>query len=520
MRAPSKRKCTDRELGLASAKCLAEFRDFLHGARRDPAFIDEALGSARRFLIWLRRSGIRLGSVDDAVLRRFRDHDSACPPHQSVAGLYTRHALRPQATFASVQQFVGFLETSGRTWHPGELETGHQLLQEFEEWAASEGHTPRMVANCCGMARHLLIWLHRCRIHMKHLTSDTLESFFEHDCLCPGKFLGFASTASDDTVSSTRKFVRFLALRGIVPEARIARKKPLNPGLQAFHAWLRQSRGVSEATVRKYDREVSGLLHGLGYDPAKYDAALARKVLLRRFAEISKSHAQRLVSVMRVYLRFLSSAGQCSASLVGAVPKSGAWRLSTLPRYLPAEDIEKVIASCDGTRPVDFRDRAILLLLARLGLRASDVRLLQLGDIDWCNAELHVCGKSKRSVRLPLPQDAGDALLAYIERARARVSEQAVFLRSRAPYRPFPHSTTISYIVHKALQRAGVNSPGGQGAHVLRHSAATTLLRSGASLDTVGALLRHESVATTAIYAKVDLAMLREVAQPWAGDVR
>ena len=111
-------------------------------------------------------------------------------------------------------------------------------------------------------------------------------------------------------------------------------------------------------------------------------------------------------------------------------------------------------------------------------------------------------------------------MLAYIERARPRVSEQAVFLRSCAPYRPFPHSTTISCIVHKALQRAGVNSPGGQGAHVLRHSAATTLLRSGASLDTVGALLRHESVTTTAIYAKVDLAMLREVAQPWAGDVR
>ena len=154
---------------------------------------------------------------------------------------------------------------------------------------------------------------------------------------------------------------------------------------------------------------------------------LVRKVLLRRFAEISKSHAQRLVSVMRVYLRFLSSTGQCSASLVGAVPKSGVWRLATLPRYLPAEDVEKVIASCDGTRPADIRDRAILLLLARLGLRASDVRLLQLGDIDWCNSELHVCGKSRRSVRLPLPQDAGDALLAYIERARPESANRRSF---------------------------------------------------------------------------------------------
>ena len=520
MRTPSKTGPTDRELDLASAKCLAEFHDCLHEARHGRRSIDGRLGSARHFLVWLRRSGIPLGGIDDAVLRRFRDHDCTCPRHPNGGALYKRHAPRPQESLGHVQRFVRFLETSGRTRHPGELETGHRLLQEFEEWAASEGHTPRMVANYCGTARHLLIWLHRSRLHMKHLTSDTLESFLEHDCLCPGKFLGLASTASDGTVSSTRKFVRFLASRGVVPEAHIVRRKPLDPDLQAFHAWLRQSRGVSETTVRKYDREVSGLLHGLGNDPAKYDAALVRTVLLRRFAEVSKSHAQRLVSVMRVYLRFLASTGQCSASLVGAVPKSGVWRLATLPRYLPTEDVEKVIASCDGTRPVDIRDRAILLLLARLGLRASDVRLLQLGDIDWRNSELHVCGKSRRSVRLPLPQDTGDALLAYIERARPRVSEQAVFLRSCAPYRPFPHSTTISCIVHKALQRAGVNSPGGQGAHVLRHSAATTLLRSGASLDTVGALLRHESVTTTAIYAKVDLAMLREVAQPWAGDVR
>ncbi|MXX87765.1 MAG: tyrosine-type recombinase/integrase [Boseongicola sp. SB0677_bin_26] len=520
MRAPSKRKRKDRELDLASAKCLAEFRNFLHQARHGPDFIDKALGSARHFLIWLKRSGIRLDSVDDAVLRRFRDHDCTCPRHPNGGGLYKRHAPRPQATVAHVQRFVRFLEISGRTRHPGEIETGRRLLQEFEEWVASEGHTPNAIAHYRVPASHLLIWLHRCRIHMKHLTADTLENFFEHDCLCPGKFLGFASRASVDTVSSTRKFVLFLASRGIVPEAQIARKKPLNPGLQAFHAWLRQNRGVSETTVRNYDRDVSSLLHDLGNDPAKYDAALVRKVLLRRFAKVSKSHAQRLVSVMRGYLRFLSSTGQCPASLVGAVPNAGIWRLATLPRYLPTEDIEKVIASCDGTRPADIRDLAILLLLARLGLRAGDVHFLKLRDIDWDNAEIHVCGKSRRSVRLPLPQDAGDALLAYIEQARPRGSEQAVFLRSRAPFRPFSRSSAISSIVHKALQRAGVNSPGGRGAHVLRHSAATTLLRAGASLDTVGALLRHESSMTTAIYAKVDLAMLREVAQPWTGDVR
>ena len=520
MRAPTKRNLTDQELDLASAKCLAEFHDYLDQSRLSPGSIHKTLGSARHFLVWLRCSGIKLPHVDDAVLRRFRDHDCVCLPHKCGGGLYKRHAPPPPATIKNVQRLIRFLEISGRTQTPGEIETGCRLVQEFEDWGASEGHTPNMIAQFCARSRHLLIWLHRCRIHMKDLTAETLESFFEHDCLCPGKFDGFAARASDYTIYSTRKFVRFLESRGLVPDVHIVRKKPLNPELHAFHTWLRQNRGLSECTVREYDREVSDLLRSLGNNPDMYDAALVREVLLSRFANASKRHAQRLVIAMRMYLRFLSSTGECPASLAGAVPRTGLWRLATLPRYLTKEDIEKVIASCDGSRTVDIRNRAILLLLARLGLRAGDVRFLQLNDIDWKNAEIHVSGKSRRVVRLPLPQDAGDALLAYIEQTRPRVSEQTVFLRSRAPYRPFAHSTAISILVHRALQRAGVDSPNGQGAHVLRHSAATGLLRSGASLETVGALLRHECSTTTEIYAKVDLAMLQQVAQPWVGDVQ
>lgn len=521
MRAPTKRNLTDQELDLASATCLAEFHDYLHQAGHGPVSIERTLGSSRHFLVWLRRGGVPLHRVDDAVLRRFRDHDCVCPPHQNGGGLYKRNAPPPRGTIVNAQRFVQFLEISGRTRHPGELETGRWVLQEFEEWAASQGHTPSMIASYRGSALHLLVWLHRCRIPMKDLTVDTLDDFFEHDCLCPGNFNGFVSSrASDDTVFATKKFVRFLAARRMVPDVHIVRKKPLNPDLQAFHTWLRQHRGISELTVRDYDRDVSSLLVDLGNNPTTYDAALVRRVLLNRFAEVSRNHAHRLVYAMRMYLRFLSSKDQCPASLVGAVPKTGLWSLATLPRYLSMEDVEKVIASCDGTRPADIRNRAILLLLARLGLRAGDVRFLQLNDIDWDNAELHVCGKSRRSVRLPLPQDAGDALLTYIEQTRPRVNEQTVFLRARAPYRPFAYSTTISRMVHHALQRAGVNSPNGQGAHIFRHSAATGLLRSGASLDTVGALLRHEKATTTAIYAKVDLTMLHEVAQPWIGDVR
>jgi integrase len=183
---------------------------------------------------------------------------------------------------------------------------------------------------------------------------------------------------------------------------------------------------------------------------------------------------------------------------------------------LPLDDIERVIDSCDLTTRIGIRDRAILLLLARLALRGNDVVNLRLSDIDWRHAQLQVCGKSKRAVRLPLPQEVGDALLDYIEHARPRVDEDKVFLRALPPYRP---PGKISHVVSLALQRAGVDSPSGRGAHLIRHSAATGLVRSGASLESIGALLRHRSPNSTAIYAKVNVPMLQEVAQPWIGEL-
>ena len=223
---------------------------------------------------------------------------------------------------------------------------------------------------------------------------------------------------------------------------------------------------------------------------------------------------------MRLYLRFLTSVGECRPGLVGAVPTPPSWRLSTLPRYLPSSDIERAIASCDTTSAVGVRDRAVLLLLARLGLRAGDVVGLELDDIDWRQARLLVCGKSRRPTGLPLPQDVGDALLEYIERVRPVVREDKVFLRIPAPHRPLQNSTSISVIANRALSRAGTTGRTPGGARVFRHSAATSLVRSGASLELVGTLLRHRLPNTTAIYAKVDVPMLLEVAEPWMGDAR
>lgn len=183
-----------------------------------------------------------------------------------------------------------------------------------------------------------------------------------------------------------------------------------------------------------------------------------------------------------IYLRFLAGAGLCRPNLDGAIPPVLQWRLSSLPRYLAAADVERVIASCDQLNKGRLRDRAILLLLARLGLRAGDVAGLRLSDIDWTSGMLRLSGKARRQVRLPLPQDVGDALLAYIEQERPRVHQEAVFLMLVAPYRSFAQSSHVSTIVALALKRAGISDPPSTGASLLRHSAATSMLRAGATL--------------------------------------
>jgi site-specific recombinase XerD len=216
-----------------------------------------------------------------------------------------------------------------------------------------------------------------------------------------------------------------------------------------------------------------------------------------------------------MFLRFLIAEGKCESGLTGAIPVLAHWRLSALPRYLPPEDVERVLASCDLTSPVGRRDQAILLLLARLGLRAGDIVTLRLGDLDWKGAWIHVCGKGRRTTRLPLTHEVGQALVRYIKDGRPRTDTDAVFVRCRAPFRAFRSHCSVSVLVDRAFSRARVTRPSRGAAHLLRHSVATSMLRHGASLHEIAALLRHRSIETTQIYAKVDVMALSTIAQPW-----
>ena len=187
-----------------------------------------------------------------------------------------------------------------------------------------------------------------------------------------------------------------------------------------------------------------------------------------------------------MFLRFLISQGRCLASLYASVPTIAHWRLSALPRYLQPDQVEKVIASPDLTTSLGTRNRAILLLLARLGLRVGDIVQIRLGDLDWREGMICVSGKGRRQAVLPLTQEIGDALAAYMKDHRPQADTDAVFVRSFAPYRAFSDSTSVSAIVARAMRRVGVNCSKRGAAHILRHSVASSMLRHGAGIAALG----------------------------------
>jgi site-specific recombinase XerD len=235
--------------------------------------------------------------------------------------------------------------------------------------------------------------------------------------------------------------------------------------------------------------------------------------MLERANAVSVERMKGIGVAIRAFLRFLIATGRCPAGRDHAMPNIAAWRLASIPRFLPEEDIARMLAGCDGERRL--RDRAIILLLVRLGLRASEVAGLTFDDIDWQHGSIHLCGKSRREELLPLTQEVGDAVLAHIERGRPALAVPALFITENAPRRPIER-IVVKCLVARALKRGGIES-GCKGAHMLRHSAATAMLRHGASLTAVGTVLRHRSPAMTVHYAKVDIALLVAIAQPWPG---
>src|SRR5437867_1313547 len=293
--------------------------------------------------------------------------------------------------------------------------------------------------------------------------------------------------------------------------------------IAGFSRWVNQKAIAAENVTAQHTGDYLGYRKRRGYRLRRGDAAtLTRFLELLRNGDAIVQHRTPAVTtpvecLLEMFARYR---GDITLDLAACVPTVASWSFSTLPKSLPAVHVEQVLASCNRQTAVGQRDYAILMLLARLGLRAGEIVRLSLEDIDWENGYITVQGKTGRSSQLPLPADVGQAIADYLKDARPRVSSnRSVFLRSQAPIRSLTNLSTVSTVVRRALARAGIDSPR-KGAHQFRHTLATEMLKQGASLREIGELLRHQNPNTTTIYAKVDLVALRTLALPWPGGVR
>ena len=384
-----------------------------------------------------------------------------------------------------------------------------QYLDSLAEHLARSSYSQQRGQSLLYAAWHFTSWALGGGILLAALDGLALESFQHHlsSCHCVRPNGGRGENAR----VGSRLFLRFLGRCGVVPEQDDAPRLPAL--VHAFRDWMVQHRGVTEVTLRDYGERIVPLLTALGDDPSCYQAQNLRGFVLGYSRKHTIKTTKYMITVIRMFLRFLASEGKCAAGLEHAIPTVANWHLSTLPRYLPASDVEQVIDGCDDSTEVGARDRAVVLLLSRLGLRSGDILGLRLRDIDWATSSLVVSGKSSRESELPLTQEIGDALLTYLRR-RPAVDTDKVFVRVRAPIGALKGPSSVGAIVKKALERAGVKAPS-QGAHLLRHSAATEMLRQGVSLQDIQTILRHRSIETTTIYAKVDVRLLKQIAQPW-----
>ena len=408
--------------------------------------------------------------------------------------------------------FANYFESKGRI-HTLCSSSGGSLLEGFacDLWQA--GYAEITGRRHIRAAEHLICWANQNGIRVEEFEEQVLSGFDNHliQCQCSG----YGRYDRMNLVSGARLFMGYLHGTGII-EALGAEQTVNNPALlTSFCEWMRLRRGTGDSTLCTYSISIRDFLKYIGDEPGRIDAKCLRQFVLDTSCKQGLAATKNCTTALRMFLRFLIAEGKCAVNLADAVPIVAQWKLSSLPRYLQSEDVERVIASCDLGSPIGRRDRAILLLLARLGLRAGDIVQLQLGDIDWKGAWLSVTGKSRRQTKFPLTQEVGQAIIDYLQDGRPQADTTALFVGSRAPFRAFASHCAISVIVAKAMQQADVHCPSGGAAHVLRHSVATSMLRNGTSLQDIAVILGHRSITTTQIYAKVDRPTLQQIAQPW-----
>jgi site-specific recombinase XerD len=323
--------------------------------------------------------------------------------------------------------------------------------------------------------------------------------------------------------STLRRLLAMLRRLGATPMANPKRRTALEQLIGAYEHFLLNERNLAPGSIPHFRLTARRFLtEKFGDGPLRFSTLCAPDVtgfIQRHAHDHGPFNARHLVRTTRWLFRYLYYKGLIDIDLSLAVPAVARWRLSDLPKHLPAAQVRQVLRRCDRKTALGRRNYAILLLLARLGLRAGEVIKLRLEDVDWENARITICGKGDKWAQLPLPADVAKAIANYLRHDRPHCSCRRLFIRNYAPIEGFRRAGSMASLVKRALKKSGVVS-GRNGAHLLRHSLATDMLRKGASLDEIGEVLRHRSFDTTAIYAKVDLNSLRALALPWPGGAR
>ena len=388
---------------------------------------------------------------------------------------------------------------------------GH--IDAFIKHLSNEGYAVWTIKYSMRLLADFTTWMQEQSVVITELAEQTVNIFFQQ------RYQSLRPHRNDQAVLI--KLLIYLRMTGsIVEPIKVVNNPAIDNMLQKFQQHLIDQRNLTPITIQTYLGTVEHfLMHCYVVKPFKLELLSVSEItdfMLQQARHYSAGHTQLIASGLRNFFRFLLQKGVIKTNFAQCVLAPARRQLSTLPKFMKADDVELLLQSVDQETPAGRRNFAILQLLARLGLRSGEVASLTLDDINWDEGTITVGGKGGHKDQLPLPHEVGLSIANYLRDGRPSCSTRHVFVRLRAPLRGFFNGSAVGTIVRRALKKAGLN-PALKGAHLLRHSLATRLLREGASLTEIGELLRHRHLHTTQIYAKVDETALRRLAPPWPG---
>lgn len=387
-------------------------------------------------------------------------------------------------------------------------------ITPFAEWVSSQGYAQYTLYRYVLLASYFSRWLNLTDVRLSEVSPGHIPKYFQYHAR--------RRRIARSDAPALYQLMNFLQTQGLVSDENTpqCKPKPVDQYILAFRHYLRDECALTSATIINYVPFVTDFITDrFGNKPVKLSQLLSDDVVTFVQHQASRIHGKRaklLTTALRSFFRYARYRGDITLDLSAAVPTVANWSMPSIPRAISTEQVRHLLSHCGQHTAIERRDYAIVLLLARLGLRASEIVKLELDDIDWETGCLHVQTKGGQQSELPLPVDAGEAIAGYLQHGRPRCNSRRVFLRAKAPIRGFLGPCAISSIIRHLIERTGTTAPT-KGAHQFRHGLATEMLRQGASLDEIGQVLGHRSPETTKIYTKVDLDALRTLALPWPG---